>query len=61
VIADNFLITKIQKNEKKHRYNRIRIIINLINETIGVIDIEDLASKSFLSRKQFERTFSDLI
>ena len=61
VIAENFLITQIQKNEKKYKYDRIRYVVNLINQAKGILEIEDLASKSFLSRKQFERTFSDFI
>ncbi len=61
VIAENFIISQIQKNEKKYNYDRIRYVINLINQSKGVLKIEDLASKSFLSRKQFERIFSDFI
>jgi AraC-like DNA-binding protein len=60
-IAENFLNTQIQKNEKKYKYDRIRYAVNLINQSKGILEIEDLASKSFLSRKQFERTFSDFI
>ena len=60
-ITENFLITQIHKNEKKYNYERIRHVINLINQSKGILEIEDLASKSFLSRKQFERTFSDFI
>jgi AraC-like DNA-binding protein len=60
-IAERFLITQIRKNEIKHQYNRIRHTVNLINQTKGVIDIEDLASHSCLSRKQYERIFSDII
>jgi AraC-like DNA-binding protein len=61
VIAENFLISQIQKNEKKYKYDRIRNVINYINQAKGILDIEELASKTFLSRKQFERTFSDFI
>ncbi len=60
-IAESFLIGQIHKNEKKYNYDRIRRAINLINQAKGVLRIEDLASESFLSRKQFERTFSDFI
>ncbi|MCF8357841.1 MAG: helix-turn-helix domain-containing protein [Prolixibacteraceae bacterium] len=60
-VAENFLIKQFQENEKKYSYNRIRNVINLINETKGIMDIEDLVSKTFLSRKQFERTFSNFI
>lgn len=60
-IAESFLIAQIQKNEKKYKYDRIRKAINIINQTKGILKIEDLASETFLSRKQFERTFSDFI
>ncbi len=60
-IAENFLITQIRKNEKKYKYDRIRNVINQINQAKGMIDIEELASGTFLSRKQFERTFAEFI
>lgn len=60
-IAENFLIVQIQKNESKYSYDRIRHIINLINQSKGNLDIEELVSNTFLSRKQFERIFSDFI
>ena len=61
VIAERFLISQIQKNEKKYKYDRIQRAVNLINLAKGDLKIEDLASESFLSRKQFERTFSDFV
>ncbi|MGD1837577.1 MAG: AraC family transcriptional regulator [Nitrososphaeraceae archaeon] len=61
VIAEKFLITQIRKNEKKYKFDRIRNVINHINQAKGIIEIEELASNTFLSRKQFERTFSDFI
>lgn len=60
-IAERFLITQIQKNETKYKYDRIRKAVNMINHAKGILKIEDLASETFLSRKQFERTFSDFI
>jgi len=51
IIAENFLISQIRKNEKKYKYDRIRHIINKINQT----------KDSFLSRKQFERTFNEFV
>ncbi|MBK3519395.1 AraC family transcriptional regulator [Carboxylicivirga marina] len=60
-IVEHFLITQIQMNEKKHKHDRIRNVINHINQAKGIVGIEELASKTFLSRKQFERTFSDFI
>lgn len=60
-IAESFLIAQIKKNENKYKYDRIRRTVNQINQAKGILKIEDLASESFLSRKQFERTFSDFI
>lgn len=60
-IAEKFLLNQIQKNEEKYSYERIRSIINHINRSKGVVEIEELASSSFLSRKQFERTFADFV
>lgn len=61
VIAENFLITQIRKNEKNYKYDRMKNVINHINQAKGIIEIDELASNTFLSRKQFERTFSDFI
>ncbi len=60
-IVEAFLISKIKKNEDKYKYNKIRFAINMMNQAKGVIGIERLASELFLSRKQFERTFSDFV
>lgn len=60
-IVEEFLISCMKKSETKHNYGRIRQIINQINLSRGKIDIETLASESFLSRKQFERTFTEII
>ena len=60
-VAENFLRKQIQKNERKYHYERIRFTVNKINQAKGVLQIEDLASTSFLSRKQFERTFLETI
>ena len=60
-IAENFLISQIYKNGKKYNYDRIRYVVDLINRSKGVLEIEDMVSESFLSRKQFERTFSDFV
>jgi AraC-like DNA-binding protein len=60
-ITEKFLLTQIQKNQKKLHYERIKHIIGMINQTKGIVDIDLLASESCLSRKQFERSFSDII
>lgn len=60
-ISETFLISRITNNEKKYQYERIRNTINSINQAKGIVDIDALASESCLSRKQFERTFSEII
>lgn len=60
-VAENFLISQFRQNERKYNYDRIRNVVNRINRAKGVINIDELASDSFLSRKQFERTFADFI
>jgi AraC-like DNA-binding protein len=60
-IAEDFLISCLLSSETKHNYDRIRHTINQINLSRGRVDIAKLASDTFLSRKQFERTFTDII
>ena len=60
-IAEEFLITSLRKSESVRNYDRIRYIIDKINSSRGTTAIESLASDTFLSRKQFERTFSSII
>ncbi len=60
-VAESFLVEQIQKHEKKYKYDRIRHVVNQINQSRGVCEIDELAANTFLSRKQFERTFSDFI
>ena len=60
-IAERFLIAQIQKNESKYRYDNFRNVIDRINQAKGNLDVEELVAKTFLSRKQFERLFSDFI
>ena len=60
-IAESFLISRIQKNEKNYKHDRIRHIVNLINQSKGNIEINQLVSEAFLSRKQFERSFKEIV
>jgi transcriptional regulator GlxA family with amidase domain len=48
---------QLQINYKEYEINRIANCIALVNKSKGIIDITALAKASFLSRKQFERTF----
>lgn len=61
IIAESFIAEQINKNEKKYQYNRIRNAVEIINKNKGLVEIEALAAESCLSRKQFERTFLDII
>ena len=60
-ITENFLMDTMHKSETVRNYDRIRHSINKINLSRGILDIESLVSDTFLSRKQFERTFSAII
>lgn len=60
-IVENFLLERICKTGQKHQYKSIKHTINLINQTKGIISIEQLAEESCSSRKQFERNFADVI
>lgn len=60
-IIEQFLFAQIKRTEKKYKYERIRHIVNQINQLKGIVEIDALASESFLSRKQFERTFAEII
>lgn len=60
-IMERFLFSIITKREAKYDENRIVRSIDLINNSKGNIKIESLADAACLSRKQFERTFSNII
>jgi AraC-like DNA-binding protein len=60
-VAERFLIHLLQKNQEQYNNRRITHTINRINETKGILKINDMASDAFLSRKQFERTFTGVI
>jgi AraC-like DNA-binding protein len=56
-VAERFLLNQLRINFKEYELNRIAQSIGLINHAKGMIAIETLYAASFLSRKQFERTF----
>jgi AraC-like DNA-binding protein len=60
-IVEHFLLQRLQKNEMRNHFHRITESVKLINQTRGNININFLASEACYSRKQFERTFLDLI
>ena len=57
-IAEKFLMDQLRINFKEYEINRIAHSIGLINRAKGMISVETLYSASYLSRKQYERTFS---
>ncbi|MDA3891702.1 MAG: helix-turn-helix domain-containing protein [Salinivirgaceae bacterium] len=60
-IVDTFLKKQLHKNSKEYELQRIYKTVYEINKTRGLLNIETLAEKACLSRKQFERTFLDYI
>ena len=59
-IVEAFLLKQIVRN-RDFQLNRITDSVGEINVAKGIKNIETLASRACLSRKQFERTFSDFV
>ncbi len=59
-IVEEFLFRQLLKIQNSSS-GRIENCINTINRTKGLVDIHSLAYEACLSRKQFERTFSNSI
>lgn len=60
-VIERFLVNQLRNSTKKYEQNRIVKSVALINQSKGIIDIEALSSSACLSRKQYERTFSEYI
>lgn len=60
-IVEAFLVALLKRNAKEYELGRIVKSISLINQSKGLIGIDELSSSACLSRKQFERAFSDYI
>jgi AraC-like DNA-binding protein len=60
-IAERFLLSQIHKTKLKYKHERIEFAIQQINKAKGVLDINELASDIYLSRKQFERSFLEIV
>lgn len=60
-LTEKFLISNFKRTEQKYQYENIRHAVNIINQHQGMIDVDELASHSCLSRKQLERVFSSII
>lgn len=60
-IIERFLCRMLDEGINRFNFSRINHAINIISQTRGKTTIENLASETCLSRKQFERKFSELI
>lgn len=56
-VIEKFLLKRLARSGEKHEQRRISHSIGIINRARGDVEIEQLASETCLSRKQFERTF----
>lgn len=61
ILVEEFFMNRLRKNQQNYDFERIRNCVNLITRVRGVSSIEQLASNACLSRKQFERVFSERI
>ncbi len=59
-LIETFLQKQLSQ-QKGYEYDRMEHCIQQIDSARGVISVEKLASETCLSRKQFERTFSDFV
>jgi AraC-like DNA-binding protein len=60
-LVEDFLLKRLGKNKKKCEFHRLSHSISLITKAKGNLDINYLASEACLSRKQYERIFSEYI
>jgi len=60
-LAEKLLTELFIKKQQEFNFARISDSILLINKTGGKTDVEKLAARACLGRKQFERIFSDFI
>lgn len=61
IIIENFLLGILARSANKYDYDRIEHSIGVINRTRGLVNVDFLASQTCLSRKQFERIFSQYV
>jgi AraC-like DNA-binding protein len=60
-IVETFLFDLLKNNFEDFEFRRISHIAELIKQTCGNININQMASEACLSRKQFERIFAEHI
>lgn len=61
LIVERFLIKQLRTLKNQSHHDRIKHSVGLVDRTAGAISIDQLALEACLSRKQFERTFSDFV
>jgi AraC-like DNA-binding protein len=60
-ITEQFLLMQLKHSVKAYQFQRIKRSIDIINFRKGLVNIDFLASEACLSRKQYERNFSEYI
>jgi AraC-like DNA-binding protein len=60
-LVERYFCLMLEKEFNRFNFSRIDHAIKIISQARGKISIEQLASETCLSRKQFERKFSELI
>lgn len=60
-IIESFFSVMLAEEHNRFNFSRLNHSINIVSQTQGKVSIENLASEACLSRKQFERQFSELI
>jgi len=60
-VTEQFLLKRLNLNFSKNNIQRIADSLTIIDKSYGSADIGLLASKAFLSRKQYERMFAEYV
>lgn len=60
-LLEAFLLKRLVKSKIKYHFERIQNSLELINKNKGLVNIDYLASRACLSRKQYERIFTEFI
>ena len=60
-IAERFVLDRLKKVRDEHALPRMQKAVEIINHSGGSVSVNTMASAACLSRKQFERRFSEFI
>ena len=60
-IIESFFVRRLSNVKKQYALNRLQDSISIINQYRTIVNIDFLASRACLSRKQYERSFSNFI